>query len=234
MAPRRIRIGQSAAAILALVSWVLAEAQAPITEREFAAILSALGLEAEPAGLTSVQFFLGRDGGHINLPPQAAGNALCLMERHYFLFDDSSGYSRFLEPQYLYWRRVEGRDCVVGSLAQIPSEKTYADPAISIDQLTAIITRTEELVALARPFPKCEGLPRFFDIVGKPPLYIHRLERSGSSDSEFVATLATAGVYAGADVTFSLAGNEFVPRRVCAVNWSPFGYEEAVSTFTRP
>jgi len=227
------RICQSAAAILALISWVLAEAQAPIPERQFAAILSALGLEAEPAGLTSVQFFLGRDGGHLDLPPQAAGNALCLMERHYFLFDDSSGYSPFLEPQYLYWRRVEGRDCVVGSLAEIPSEKTYADPAISIDQLTAIITRTEELIALARTFPKCEGMPRFFRIMEKP-LYIQRLERSGSSESELVATLAPPGIYAGAEVTFSLAGNEFVPRRVCAVNWSPFGYEEVVSTLTRP
>jgi hypothetical protein len=205
----------------------------PLTEREFAAILSALGLEAEPAGLTSVQFFVGRDGGHLDLPPQAAGNALCSMERHYFLFDDSSGYSRFLEPQYLYWRRVDGRDCVVGSLAQIPNEKTYADPAISIDQLAASIARTEELVALARAFPKCEGLPRFFDIMEKP-MYAQRLERSGSPNSEFVATLATAGVYAGAVVTFSLAGNEFVLRGVCAVNWSPFGYEETVSTLTRP
>jgi hypothetical protein len=212
---------------------VLAEAQAPTTEREFAAILRALGLEAAPAGLTSVQFFLGRDGGHLDLPPKTAGNALCVTERHYFLFDDSSGYSRFLEPQYLYWRRVSGRDCVVGSLAQIPSEKTYADPAISIDQLTTIITRTEELVALARPFPKCEDLPRFFDLMEKP-LYIRKLERSGSSDSEFVATLATAGHYGGPEVTFSLAGNNFVPRRVCPANWSPFAYEEAVSTFTRP
>ena len=204
----------------------------PFTHAEFAAILSSLGFQAQPSGLTTVRLFLSGDGGHLDLPPQIAGD-LCLTERHYFHGDAETGYSASGEPALLYWRPVSTNGCNVETLADISDEKTSVAESVPRDQLSVVITRTDELVQLARESPRCEEAPRFFEIF-EEPLYISTLEQREPSTDELVATLATVGVHAGPEVAFSLVEDEFVVRRVCTAFWSPFAYEDEIRTFRLP
>ncbi|HEU4619526.1 MAG TPA: hypothetical protein VFV10_15925 [Gammaproteobacteria bacterium] len=215
------RMRRSVALVLAATWCGIAPAQ---DDGEFGAILASLGFRAQPRGVTTLQLFVG-DGGYLDLPPRSVGNDLCLTERHYFEGSASIGYSPSGKPSRYYWLPPSPHGCAAESSADIPNEKTRVATSIPLDELAAIIKRTDELVDLTRKFPKCEDAPRFFKILEKP-LHIDTLEKPlGSKD--LVATLATPGIYYGPAVTFSFVDGEFVLHRVCQTFWDPIAHDKA-------
>jgi hypothetical protein len=212
-------------AVLYLCQFAVAQESLP-TEQEFDDILESLALTRR-TGPMSLQFWVGRDGGQVTLPPRAVSSTLCVMEIIYFSVDVASEYVLRDPRGRAYWRVDSSGRCESDNSADIPDQRTFvSDPSISHEQVSGIITRTDEFLNLVHDFSKCGDIagPRYLAVLGGEPTYIAQLERPSPSEPNsapdvLIATLPTNERRGGLNVRFSMIGGQFVLHYAC--NYSP-------------
>ena len=207
----------------------------PPTTAETQAILESLGI-GSTTGPTTLRYWLSRDGGYVDTPPRLAGSDICVQERHHFVGTLSEGYSRSGPPGRSYWVPGLPNDCTLESPSGVPRQRTWVDPSISIAQVTQILSRTDEFLALVREFPLDEDSfgERFLTEFWVDPNYIASLERPSSSevavgDDILIANLPMGDDVGGIWVRFSIADGDFILHDIG--EYSPpqtFAYQEEV------
>lgn len=185
-------------------------------------MLESLGI-AQRTGPMSLQFWVGREGGRITLPPRSAGSDLCVMETIHFSVDSAGTYLEQPAPGRSYWSTDSVAACAVDTLVAIPEMRTYvSDESITAAQVGAVIGRTDEFLSLVSAFPKCADIEgeRYLTVLGSEPRYIAGLERPSPSepvaaDDVLIASLPAAEGRGGLSVRFSMVDGEIMLRYVC-------------------